>query len=145
QPGPGTDAPATAEANTPPRAVSAADYWTQGYASRIRLRVFRPERRADDGAVPLRQPGVLYLHGGGFVGGCIDDADVSARHLAATLPAVVVTVGYSLAPAAPFPAAPEDVYAALCCMAEHAATWGIDRRRLAVAGHDAGGNLSAAL
>ncbi|AXW16854.1 alpha/beta hydrolase [Ralstonia pseudosolanacearum] len=145
QPGPGTGAPATAEANTPPRAVSAADYWTQGYASRIRLRVFRPERRADDGAVPLRQPGVLYLHGGGFVGGCIDDADVSARHLAATLPAVVVTVGYSLAPAAPFPAAPEDVYAALCCMAEHAATWGIDRRRLAVAGHDAGGNLSAAL
>ncbi|MGD7389982.1 alpha/beta hydrolase, partial [Ralstonia pseudosolanacearum] len=67
QPGPGTGAPATAEANTPPRAVSAADYWTQGYASRIRLRVFRPERRADDGAVPLRQPGVLYLHGGGFV------------------------------------------------------------------------------
>ncbi|WP_247423843.1 alpha/beta hydrolase [Ralstonia pseudosolanacearum] len=142
-------APATAEANTPPRAVSTADYWTQGYASRIRLRVFRPERRADDsadtGAVPLRQPAVLYLHGGGFVGGCIDDADVSARHLAATLPAVVVTVGYSLAPAAPFPAAPEDVYATLCCMAEHAATWGIDRRRLAVAGHDAGGNLSAAL
>ncbi|MDB0528836.1 alpha/beta hydrolase [Ralstonia solanacearum] len=144
-PGGPTTVPGIAETKVPPRTVGSADYWTQGYASRIRLRVFRPEPRADDDALPPRQPAVLYLHGGGFVGGCIDDADATARHLAATLPAVVVTVGYSLAPAAPFPAAPEDVYAALCCMAEHAATWGIDRRRLAVAGHDAGGNLSAAL
>ncbi|WP_343548941.1 alpha/beta hydrolase [Ralstonia sp.] len=135
----------TAGAAPLPREVTAEDYWTQGYASRIRLRVFRPEMHADDAAAPLRRPGVLYLHGGGFVRGSIDDADAPARHLAATLPAVVVTVGYSLAPAAPFPAAPEDVYAALCCMADHAAAWGIDRRRIAVAGHDAGGNLSAAL
>ena len=138
----------TADAATLPREVTAEDYWTQGYASHIRLRVFRPEMHADDAAAPPRHLGhcgVLYLHGGGFVRGSIDDADAPARHLAATLPAVVVTVGYSLAPAAPFPAAPEDVYAALCCMADHAAAWGIDRRRIAVAGHDAGGNLSAAL
>ncbi|WP_197340215.1 alpha/beta hydrolase, partial [Ralstonia solanacearum] len=95
------DLPRTVEAKAPPCTVGSADYWTQGYASRIRLRVFRPEPRAEDGALPLRQPAVLYLHGGGFVGGCIDDADTTARHLAATLPAVVVTVGYSLAPAAP--------------------------------------------
>ncbi|UNK02641.1 alpha/beta hydrolase [Ralstonia insidiosa] len=88
--------------------MRAEDYWTQGYANRIRLRVFRPEFHADE-AAPLRQSAVLYLHGGGFVNGSIDDADAPARHLAATLPAVVVTVGYSLAPAAPFPAAPEDV------------------------------------
>ncbi len=137
--------PEQASAQPLPREVHAEDYWTQGYASRIRLRVFRPEMHADDAAAPLRHPAVLYLHGGGFVSGSIDDADAPARHLAATLPAVVVTVGYSLAPAAPFPAAPEDVYAALCCMAEHAAAWGIDKRRMAVAGHDAGGNLSAAL
>jgi len=135
----------TAGAGPLPREVTSEDYWTQGYASRIRLRVFRPEMHADDAAAPLRRPGVLYLHGGGFVRGSIDDADAPARLLAATLPAVVVTVGYSLAPAAPFPAAPEDVYAALCCMADHAGAWGIDRRRMAVAGHDAGGNLSAAL
>lgn len=135
----------TADAGPLPREVTAEDYWTQGYANRIRLRVFRPEKHADDAAAPLRHAGVLYLHGGGFTRGSIDDADAPARHLAATLPAVVVTVGYSLAPAAPFPAAPEDVYAALCCMADHAAAWGIDRRRIAVAGHDAGGNLSAAL
>jgi len=133
-----------AEATAAARDVQAEDYWAQGYAGRIRLRVFRPETAADE-AAPLRRPAVLYLHGGGFVRGSIDDADAPARHLAATLPAVVVTVGYSLAPAAPFPAAPEDVYAALCCMAEHAAAWGIDRRHMAVAGHDAGGNLSAAL
>uniref|UniRef100_UPI0018ED8FDF alpha/beta hydrolase n=1 Tax=Ralstonia sp. ASV6 TaxID=2795124 RepID=UPI0018ED8FDF len=137
-----TEKPATVDLLS--REVRAEDYWTQGYANRIRLRVFHPEFHPDE-AAPLRQPAVLYLHGGGFVNGSIDDADAPARHLATTLPAVVVTVGYSLAPAAPFPAAPEDVYAALCCMAEHAAAWGIDRRRMAVAGHDAGGNLSAAL
>ncbi|MCO5399627.1 alpha/beta hydrolase [Ralstonia soli] len=135
----------TADAGPLPREVAVDDYWTQGYASRIRLRVFRPQMQADDAAASLRNAAVLYLHGGGFVRGSIDDADAPARYLAATLPAVVVTVGYSLAPAAPFPAAPEDVYAALCCMADHAAAWGIDRRRIAVAGHDAGGNLSAAL
>ncbi|MBE3035083.1 MAG: alpha/beta hydrolase [Actinobacteria bacterium] len=135
----------TAGAAPLPREVTAEDYWTQGYAGRIRLRVFRPGMHADDAAAPLHRPGVLYLHGGGFVRGSIDDADAPGRYLAATLPAVVVTVGYSLAPAAPFPAAPEDVYAALCCMADHAGAWGIDRRRIAVAGHDAGGNLSAAL
>lgn len=134
-----------AQAGDLPHAVHIEDYWTQGYANRIRVRVFRPETGADEAAAPLRRPAVLYLHGGGFVRGSIDDADAPARHLAATLPAVVVTVGYSLAPAAPFPAAPEDVYAALCCMSEHAAAWGIDRRRIAVAGYDAGGNLSAAL
>jgi acetyl esterase/lipase len=141
----GTASPESVAEAPLPRAVGVEDYWTQGYAGRIRLRVFRPDALAEEAAAPLRHPGVLYLHGGGFVGGSIDDADLPARHLAATLPAVVVTVGYSLAPAAPFPAAPEDAYAALCCMAEHAAAWGIDRRRLAVAGHDAGGNLSAAL
>ena len=139
----------TAEAGPLPREVVVEDYWTQGYAGRIRLRVFRPQTHtgshANEAVAPLRNAAVLYLHGGGFVRGSIDDADAPARHLAATLPAVVVTVGYSLAPAAPFPAAPEDVYAALCCMADHAAAWGIDRRRIAVAGHDAGGNLSAAL
>lgn len=128
-----------------PREATAEDYWTQDYADRIRLCVFHPEMDIDDAAVPLCCPDMLYLHGGDFVYGLISDADVPARHLVATLPAVVAAVGYSLAPAASFPTVPEDVYAALCRTADHTGARGTDRRRIAVVGYDIGGNLSAVL
>lgn len=97
-----------------------------------------------------RQPGqslplILYFHGGGFVSGSLDDADAQSRYIAAHCPAVVLAVGYSLAPARPFPAAPEDAYAAAAWALKHARRFGADPRRLAVVGDDAGGNLAASL
>ncbi|WP_024300496.1 alpha/beta hydrolase [Methyloversatilis discipulorum] len=109
-----------------------------GPHGRLPLRIYQPR---SDTLLPL----VIYLHGGGFVGGSLDDADVPARHIAATLPAVVVSVDYALAPAHPFPAAPEDAYAATLWAADNAATLGADAQRIAVAGDDAGGNLAASL
>lgn len=61
-----------------------------------------------EGNLPL----VLYFHGGGFNAGCLDDADFPASFIAHRCPAVVLSVGYALAPQHPFPAAPEDAYAA---------------------------------
>lgn len=90
-------------------------------------------------------PVVLYFHGGGFVGGSLDDADLPARFIAEHCPALVLAVGYALAPARPFPAAPEDAHAAALWTAAHATDLGGDARRLAVAGDDAGGNLAASL
>lgn len=110
-----------------------------GPAGPLALRLYRPSR----GAVVL--PVVLYCHGGGFVGGSLDDADAPAAFIAEQTPALVVAVDYALAPARPFPAAPEDTYAAALWLAEHAAELGGDPLRLAVAGDDAGGNLAAAL
>ncbi|WP_018410747.1 alpha/beta hydrolase [Methyloversatilis thermotolerans] len=109
-----------------------------GPNGRLPLRLYQPE------ADTLR-PLVLYLHGGRFVGGTLDDADAMARHLALGVPAVVVSVDYALAPDHPFPAAPEDAYAALCWATAHAATLGADDLRVAVAGEEAGGNLAASL
>ncbi|MGT2433990.1 alpha/beta hydrolase fold domain-containing protein [Cupriavidus basilensis] len=123
--------------------------WTQGYASRIRLRVFRSGnacRRCRRAAAP---PGRAVSAWRRFPRGSIDDADAPARHLAATLPAVVVTVGYSLAPAAPFPAALRRVVRRAVLRWPtmlHRRRGVIDRRRIAVArGHDAGGNPLPAL
>jgi acetyl esterase/lipase len=115
------------------------DFTITGPAAPIALRLYRPAAGA--ASLPL----VLYFHGGGFVAGSIDDAEVPARFIAEHCPALVLAVGYALAPARPFPAAPEDAHAAARWAAEHAASLGGDAERLAVAGDDAGGNLAASL
>lgn len=129
-----------------------------GHSAPVTLRLYRPVGVATPGAadahagqpgvvVPLEAhlPAVLYFHGGGFCKGSLDDGDAAARYLASNVPALVVSVGYSLAPEHPFPAAPEDAWCAALWLHRHARRYGASPRRLAVAGHDAGGNIAAAL
>jgi len=123
------------------KTVLVENLWIRGYLGEISLRVYQPLV----GVASQVLPGVVYLHGGGFVAGSVDAADLTARTLAAYTPARVISVGYSLAPQHPFPAAPEDAYAALQWLADHAERLHVDRHRIAVAGDDAGGNLAAAL
>src|SRR4051812_44048823 len=54
---------------------------------------------------------VLYLHGGGYSGGCAKWARRAAARLALGLGGRVVAPDYRLAPRFPFPAAHEDVLA----------------------------------
>lgn len=108
-----------------------------GYARDIRLRI----HRALTARGPL--PGLLYFHGGGFTTGSLDAAEGAAVFLARNVPALVVSVGYSLAPAHPFPAAAFDAHLAACWLSEKAGALGISG--LGVAGHDAGGHIAASL
>jgi len=90
-------------------------------------------------------PGVFVnLHGGGFVMGDWESDDPFCRFLADTAGCAVVNLDYVLAPEHKFPAAVEQTYALLVWLAEHGAVLGVDGSRLAVGGHSAGGNLSAA-
>jgi len=89
-------------------------------------------------------PVVLYVHGGGFVGGSLDVADEPARALATDTGAVVVAATYRKAPESKFPAAHDDAFAALRWTLDHVAEHGGDPTRVAVAGDSAGGNLAAA-
>lgn len=109
-----------------------------GYESNIQVRLYR---RAGVGSLPV----VLYFHGGGFVGGSLDDAEFAARHFAEHLPVLVISVGYSLAPAHPFPAALEDAYRAARWAMDAAKTIGSDGKRLFAAGHCAGGHVANGL
>jgi acetyl esterase len=114
---------------------SVEDTTVPGAIGDLPARVYRP-----DGAGPL--PTVVLLHGGGWVIGDIETHDNTARQIARDADAVVVSVGYRLAPEAPFPAAVEDAIAATRWVAEHVAELGGDDR-VAVAGDSAGGNLAA--
>lgn len=105
----------------------------------VPVRVYAPADRDGD------LPGLLYLHGGGFVLGDLDTFDGSLRQLVDDLGIVIVSVDYRLAPEHPFPAPAEDCYAALAWVGAKAAELGIDPARLGVAGESAGGGLAAAV
>ena len=120
--------------------VTAADRLVPGPegAPDVRVRVYAPASRAK----PL--PGLLYIHGGGFVLGSIDSDSDRAREFAAAADAVVVSVDYRLAPEHPFPAGLYDCYAALEYLAKNAAELGADPQHIGVAGSSAGAGLAAA-
>lgn len=111
-----------------------------GHAQWIGLRSYRPAIDTES-SLPI----VLYFHGGGFIDGSLEDADTAATIVARNTPAWVISVGYSLAPAFPFPAALEDGYRALQWAVANASTHHADPQRIGVAGHDAGGNLATCL
>jgi acetyl esterase/lipase len=102
----------------------------------VPVRIYRPHDA---------QGGVVWLHGGGFVMGDLETEHPWAIRVAKGSGTAVVSVGYRRAPEHRFPAAVDDVYAALEWTAQHAADLGIDPERIAVGGHAAGAGLAAAV
>lgn len=91
-------------------------------------------------------PGVLWLHGGGYLLGMPEMAYMSrAADLVMKGRAVVVSPEYTLSLRAPYPAALRDCHAALVYMRDHAAELGIRDDQIMVGGESAGGGLTAAL
>jgi acetyl esterase len=116
------------------------DFRMASGGAEIPIRVYTPFGTPPYGAF-------LHFHGGGFVGGSIDWAfnDAKCAHICANAGCVVATVDYRLAPDHPYPAAPEDCYAALLWLADRAADLAVDVTRIAVGGESAGGNLAAVI
>jgi acetyl esterase len=113
-----------------------------------------PETRDDEvGGVPIRiyRPAgpltgvVVYFHGGGFVMGSIGIMDNVARELAHAASAVVVSVGYRLAPEHPYPAGLDDCESVTRWAVGNRSRLGLSDGPVAVAGESAGGNLAAAV
>jgi len=117
-----------------------SDMSCPGSAHAIPLRVYRPRRADSLGTVP---PLLVYFHGGGHTIGSLDGYDGLCCMLARASGCVVVSVDYRLAPEHPFPAAPQDCWAATAWIAAHAGELGGDASRVVVAGDSAGGNLAA--
>lgn len=111
-------------------------YCTRGPHA-LKLDVFypKPSRRS-------KRPAVLLVHGGGWRSGDRSQHVPMAQQLAAK-GYVAVTAEYRLSTEAPYPAAVQDLKAAIRWMRAHAATYSIDTARLAVWGFSAGGQLAA--
>ena len=88
-------------------------------------------------------PLLIFFHGGGFMLGSLALYDTACRRLAVKADCAVLSVDYRLAPETQFPGAVQDCYAATRWAYENAERLEIDRKRLAVGGDSAGGNLAA--
>lgn len=87
------------------------------------------------------RPTLLYIHGGGWVGGSKEQYQLWwLPFLAAG--ANVVNIEYRLASVARAPAAVEDCRCALRWVYQHGKEYGFDTNKLIVEGHSAGGHLS---
>ena len=100
------------------------------------------------GAGSARHPFVVYVHGGGWMSGQTRQSGAFSNWpgVLASLAArgyVVASVEYRLSSEARFPAAEQDVKAAIRWLRTHADGYGIDRSRGLVWGASAGGQLAA--
>ncbi len=86
---------------------------------------------------------LLYLHGGGFTGGCKEQFLSIASAVALETGWLCASLGYRLASAAPFPAQLLDVYAAIEHLANHAEHFRLDMSKVVLAGGSPGGSIAA--
>ncbi|KAK2016913.1 hypothetical protein LZ32DRAFT_635548 [Colletotrichum eremochloae] len=91
-----------------------------------------------------KQPALIYLHGGGIVGG---DIDPYSRPLAAKAAVEtglrVFAVEYRLPPEFPYPTAAEDCYASLAWLSQNAESLDVDPARIGLYALSAGGGIAA--
>lgn len=129
--------------NLPPRppGMAVSDRTAPTAAGPVRLRFYRPRALAGDAAAPT----LLYIHGGGWTVGSLETHDPIAAGIAEETPCCVVSVGYSLAPEHPFPAAYHETAAAGAWLEANAGALGLDARRIAIGGDSCGANLGTAV
>ncbi|WP_421120167.1 alpha/beta hydrolase [Aquihabitans daechungensis] len=85
----------------------------------------------------------VFLHGGGWCVGTLDERDGRCRAISSGANCLVASVDYRLAPENAYPTPPEDCYAALLWLVEHADELNLDPQRISVGGESAGANLAA--
>lgn len=105
----------------------------------IRIRIFKPLNHKE------KLPAMLYNHGGGFVIGTPEISLEIIKQFIIKRPCVVIAPDYRKAMKAPFPAAFNDCYDTLLWAKENADELEILPNKFMVAGHSAGGGLTAAV
>jgi len=104
--------------------------------SHLRVRVYRKIGSSARGAL-------LFIHGGGLIVSTVEDYDPMCMRYCSNTGIPIVSVDYPLAPEGPYPAAIDDVLAALAWMHDNADAHGWERSRIGIGGNSAGGGLTA--
>ena len=121
--------------------VTVKDYFvpTHDGSPGQRVRLYTPA--GSSGSIPA----LLWIHGGGMVIGNPEQDVVNCVATVRELGIAVAATAYRLAPEHPFPAPPDDCYAALSWLHANAESLGIRPDKIAVGGASAGGGLAAAI
>jgi len=90
-------------------------------------------------------PLFVNIHGGGFILGSPEMDDPYMMNVALNANVKILSIDYSLAPAAPFPKGLNECYAVIKYAQNNPQEFGIDPQKIIVGGHSAGGNFSAAV
>ncbi len=104
----------------------------------VPVRVYTPEKGTSENTL-------LWVHGGGFLFGSVDENDAMSVRLVRRIGCNIVSVDYRLAPEHPFPAGQNDCYAALLWAGKGPQELGGSQKNIAIGGGSAGGCLAAAL
>jgi len=131
----------TWDAAEAPPAVHTRSQSAPGPHGPVPVRIYSPSAE-----VPVGAPCLVWLHGGGFIGGDLDmhEADWTAREVCVAAGAVVVSVDYRLAVGGVcYPVPHDDTVAAVTWVRDRAEELGVDPARITIGGASAGGNLTA--
>jgi pectinesterase len=118
------------------RAVTNVTYARRGTHD-LQLDLYLPKAGAS-----AALPAIVFVHGGGWRAGVRANFAPMAIRMAERGYAAV-TISYRLSPEAPYPAAIRDAKAAVRWVRAHAAEYGVDAGRIAIAGGSAGGQIAA--
>jgi acetyl esterase/lipase len=106
----------------------------------IPVRVYHPSKSG-----PAEGGAMIYLHGGGFIVGSLDQFETAMRLFAEESGAQVYCVDYKLAPEYQWPVQIEEGEFVVRWLFEHAAERGVDPERIALSGDSAGGNMTCTI
>jgi acetyl esterase/lipase len=109
----------------------------------VSVRWYHPNAGGIDPSSGL--PCLLWLHGGGYIMGTLDENDDRLDRMVIELGCAVVSVDWRLAPEHPYPEGLDDAETVWRRITEDPTAFGIDANRLAVGGASAGAGLAAAL
>jgi acetyl esterase len=107
----------------------------------VPVRIYYPSKSSLTQATPI----MLFIHGGGFMYGSIEEYDMAVKKLAKITGNIVVSLDYRLAPEHPFPAALNDVEAVKDWILENMIFLGAKGKKIILIGDSAGANLATVL
>ena len=87
----------------------------------------------------------MYIHGGGFTYGTLDEFEVPMRLIAEGAGIVTYAVEYQLAPEAKYPTQIDEIEFFVRWLFDHAHDESVDPNKIALGGDSAGGNMTCAI